>query len=184
MGPEVESEKCARRSVRTFRFQRTDTRRTPHRKRPNAERTIDAPARQAPHSSPLTVKCPCEARSRSVASPFQARCSPVASPSLVHSAAVSRFRKRKWLKPVLRACREFDTIRNQIKGGKRAGIMVTTFNYMKIAEALRDEIRAGKLYSDSFPSLTKIMRRFGVSRPSAVRSVEELKRMGAKTREA
>ena len=59
--------------------------------------------------------------------------------------------------------------------------MVTTLNYMKIAEALRDEIRAGKLYSDSFPSLTKIMRRFGVSRPSAVRSVEELKRMGLVT---
>lgn len=52
-------------------------------------------------------------------------------------------------------------------------------NYSEIAEALRDEIRAGA-YSKtgSFPSLTKIMQRFGVSRPSAVRSVAELKRLG------
>ena len=52
-------------------------------------------------------------------------------------------------------------------------------DYMCIAAALRDEIRAG-VYgsSDPFPSLTKIMRRFGVSRPSAVRSISELKRMG------
>ena len=55
-------------------------------------------------------------------------------------------------------------------------------NYSKIAEALRSEIRAG-VYSDegSFPSLTKIMQRFGVSRPSAVRSVAELKRLGLVT---
>lgn len=52
-------------------------------------------------------------------------------------------------------------------------------DYRRIAEALRDEIRAGAYTgSGSFPSLTKIMRRFGVSRPSAVRSVAELKRMG------
>ena len=52
-------------------------------------------------------------------------------------------------------------------------------NYLQIAEALRDEIRAG-LYAEtgSFPSLTKIMRRFGVSRPSAVRSIAELKQQG------
>ena len=52
-------------------------------------------------------------------------------------------------------------------------------NYSDIAEALRKEIRAGA-YSrtGSFPSLTKIMRRFGVSRPSAVRSIAELKRLG------
>ena len=57
--------------------------------------------------------------------------------------------------------------------------MDTTPNYMQIAEALREEIRSGAYVdSDSFPSLTKIMRRFGVSRPSAVRSVAELKRLG------
>ena len=57
--------------------------------------------------------------------------------------------------------------------------MDTTLNYMQIAEALREEIRSGAYVdSDSFPSLTKIMRRFGVSRPSAVRSVAELKRLG------
>ena len=52
-------------------------------------------------------------------------------------------------------------------------------SYSKIAEALCKEIRAG-VYSneESFPSLTKIMQRFGVSRPSAVRSVAELKRLG------
>ncbi len=53
------------------------------------------------------------------------------------------------------------------------------FDYRRIAQALRDEIRAGAYAGvGSFPSLTKIMRRFGVSRPSAVRSVSELKRMG------
>ena len=52
-------------------------------------------------------------------------------------------------------------------------------DYQKVAAALRDEIRAGAYAGkETFPSLTKIMRRFGVSRPSAVRSVAELKRMG------
>ena len=52
-------------------------------------------------------------------------------------------------------------------------------SYLQVAKALRDEIRNGA-YADSgtFPSLTKIMKRFGVSRPSAVRSVAELKRLG------
>ena len=52
-------------------------------------------------------------------------------------------------------------------------------SYLQVAKALRDEIRSGA-YADSgmFPSLTKIMKRFGVSRPSAVRSVAELKRLG------
>lgn len=52
-------------------------------------------------------------------------------------------------------------------------------NYRQIAEALRDEICAG-LYAESgsFPSLTKIMQRFCVSRPSAVRSIAELKQQG------
>ena len=55
-------------------------------------------------------------------------------------------------------------------------------NYSEIAEALRKEIRAGAYSKDgSFPSLTKIMRRFGVSRPSAVRSIAELKRLGLVT---
>jgi len=59
--------------------------------------------------------------------------------------------------------------------------MDTTLNYMQIAEALREEIRSGAYVdSDSFPSL-KIMQRFGVSRPSAVRSVAELKRLGLVT---
>lgn len=56
--------------------------------------------------------------------------------------------------------------------------------YAEIAKALRDEIRSG-VYSDNepFPSLTQIMRRFGVSRPNAVRGVAELKRLGlVKTR--
>lgn len=52
-------------------------------------------------------------------------------------------------------------------------------SYMQIADALRDEIRAGVYGSnDPFPSLTKIMRRFRVSRPSAVRCIAELKRCG------
>lgn len=52
-------------------------------------------------------------------------------------------------------------------------------SYLDIAKALRDEIRAGVYGSnDPFPSLTKIMRRFGVSRPSAVRCIAELKRCG------
>ncbi len=55
-------------------------------------------------------------------------------------------------------------------------------DYSEIAKVLRDEIRAG-IYSDTdaFPSLTKIARRFGVSRPSAVRSIAELKRLGLVT---
>lgn len=55
-------------------------------------------------------------------------------------------------------------------------------DYSEIAKILRDEIRAG-VYSDtgSFPSLTKIVRRFGISRPSAVRSIAELKRLGLVT---
>jgi len=54
--------------------------------------------------------------------------------------------------------------------------------YSEIAEALRKEIRAGAYSKEgSFPSLTKIMQRFGVSRPSAVRSIAELKRLGLVT---
>ena len=55
-------------------------------------------------------------------------------------------------------------------------------DYSEIAKVLRDEIRAG-VYSGSgaFPSLTKIVQRFGVSRPSAVRSIVELKRLGLVT---
>ena len=55
-------------------------------------------------------------------------------------------------------------------------------NYSEIAKILREEIRAG-VYADSgtFPSLTKIVQRFGVSRPSAVRSIAELKRLGLVT---
>lgn len=55
-------------------------------------------------------------------------------------------------------------------------------DYSEIAKILRKEIRAG-VYADSgtFPSLTKIVQRFGVSRPSAVRSIAELKRLGLVT---
>lgn len=51
--------------------------------------------------------------------------------------------------------------------------------YLLIAEELGGEIRAGRYaMPHSFPSLTQIMRRFGVSRPTAMRSVAELKRSG------
>ena len=51
--------------------------------------------------------------------------------------------------------------------------------YIGIAEVLGEEIRAGKYTARrSFPSLTTIMRRYGVSRPTAARSVAELKRRG------
>ena len=56
--------------------------------------------------------------------------------------------------------------------------------YMEIAKAFRDEILNGAYSGDEpFPSLTQIMRRFGISRPNAVRGVAELKRLGlVKTR--
>lgn len=55
----------------------------------------------------------------------------------------------------------------------------TSVKYKLIAKAMREEIRRGAYKDgDSFPSLTKIMRRFGISRPSAVRCIAELKRMG------
>jgi LacI family transcriptional regulator len=51
--------------------------------------------------------------------------------------------------------------------------------YLSIADELGAEIRAGRyLTRRSFPSLTQIMRRFGVSRPTAMRSVAELKSRG------
>lgn len=51
--------------------------------------------------------------------------------------------------------------------------------YADIAARLSAEIRAGKYaVRHSFPSLTKIMRRFGVTRVTAMRSVDELKRRG------
>ncbi len=52
-------------------------------------------------------------------------------------------------------------------------------DYTQIVKVLRDETFAGAYSApEAFPSLTKIMKRFGVSRPSAVRVVAELKRMG------
>ena len=49
--------------------------------------------------------------------------------------------------------------------------------YRAIAEALASEIRAGKYTPGSpFPSLTAIMRRFGVSRITAKRAVDNLRR--------
>ena len=54
----------------------------------------------------------------------------------------------------------------------------TTF-YCEIVEILCAEIREGKYAKErSFPSLTNIMHRFGCSRGTAVKSVEELKRRG------
>ena len=51
--------------------------------------------------------------------------------------------------------------------------------YLLIADELGKEIRIGRYATcNSFPSLTQIMRRFGVSRPTAMRSVAELKRSG------
>ena len=51
--------------------------------------------------------------------------------------------------------------------------------YVDIAEQLVAEIRDGKYAArHSFPSLTRIMRRFGVTRVTAMRSVDELKRRG------
>jgi len=51
--------------------------------------------------------------------------------------------------------------------------------HRRIANALREEILAG-VYDDggNFPSLTKIMERFCISRPSAIKSVAELKKLG------
>ena len=52
--------------------------------------------------------------------------------------------------------------------------------YIEIADMLCADIRAGKYAaSHSFPSLTKIMHRFGVARATAAKSVDELKRRGA-----
>ena len=57
----------------------------------------------------------------------------------------------------------------------RSGVV----GYADIAACLSAEIRAGKYaVRHSFPSLTKIMRRFGVTRVTAMRSVDELKRSG------
>ena len=51
--------------------------------------------------------------------------------------------------------------------------------YLKIAGVLGDEIRAGKYAAGrSFLSLTQIVRRFRVSRPTAMRAVTELKLVG------
>lgn len=51
--------------------------------------------------------------------------------------------------------------------------------HIKMADELCADIRAGK-YSASrlFPSLTRIMNRFGVTRVTAMRIVDELKRRG------
>ena len=51
--------------------------------------------------------------------------------------------------------------------------------YVEIADTLYADICAGKyVAARSFPSLTKIMRRFGVARATAAKSVDELKRRG------
>ncbi len=56
----------------------------------------------------------------------------------------------------------------------------TNKGYAVVANALLDDIRLGKyLPGRAFPSLTAIMRRFGVTRVTAARAVEELRRRGA-----
>lgn len=51
--------------------------------------------------------------------------------------------------------------------------------YLLIAEQLFAEVREGKYSAHhSFPSLTRIMRRFSVARATAAKSVEELKKRG------
>ena len=51
--------------------------------------------------------------------------------------------------------------------------------YLTIADDLGADIRAGKYrLAHSFPSLTQIVKRFKVSRPTAMRAVAELKRLG------
>ena len=55
----------------------------------------------------------------------------------------------------------------------------TRGRYLAIADELGAEIRAGKYkLAHSFPSLTRIVRRFKVSRPTAMRAVAEMKRIG------
>jgi LacI family transcriptional regulator len=52
--------------------------------------------------------------------------------------------------------------------------------YLDVADALLGDIRSGKYAAERpFPSLTAIMRRFGVSRVTASRAVEQLRRRGA-----
>ncbi len=51
--------------------------------------------------------------------------------------------------------------------------------YGAVADALLGDIRSGKYAPDAaFPSLTAIMRRFGVTRVTAARAVDELRRRG------
>lgn len=50
--------------------------------------------------------------------------------------------------------------------------------YREVAEELEADIRGGKYATGRFPSLTQLMRKFGVSRPTAVRSVDLLKKKG------
>lgn len=55
----------------------------------------------------------------------------------------------------------------------------TTCSYLDVAEELGEDIREGRCAKECpCPSLTKIMRRFGVSRVTAVRAVDELKKRG------
>ena len=56
---------------------------------------------------------------------------------------------------------------------------IETAVYGKIAKVLCDEIRAGAYVAGApFLSLTAIMKRFGISRPCAAKSLAELKRLG------
>lgn len=58
--------------------------------------------------------------------------------------------------------------------------MIASTGYKSISAALLAEIRDGKYRPEHpFPSLTSIMRRFGVTRITAKRAVDDLKRCGA-----
>ena len=51
--------------------------------------------------------------------------------------------------------------------------------YGAVADALLKDVRSGKYAPGAaFPSLTAIMRRFGVTRMTAARAVDELRRRG------
>lgn len=53
------------------------------------------------------------------------------------------------------------------------------YSYAEVAERLGEDIREGRCAAGyPCPSLTKIMRRFGVSRVTAVRAMDELKKLG------
>lgn len=55
---------------------------------------------------------------------------------------------------------------------------MSAYRYREIVTLLRKEILESKYFDDRFPSVVAMMRRFGISRATAVRVVDELKRVG------